>query len=154
MIPKTQNLIAVALQNGIALRVTQRVICLSVLSAVELDDDTIGVAGEVNDVRPDGRLASEMRLALRPLPQMQPKLPLGIGHMPAQTAGERNARVFSKPRTHRADPPTPNPSPPQAGGGEPVCAGRKGSTYYPTPPPSVASQASPQAFASSRTRRM
>ena len=55
-------------------------------------------------------------------------------------------------RCHRTTP-TPNPSP-QGGGEHTELAALPCEANYAAPPPSVASHASPQAFASSRTRRM
>jgi len=135
------------------------------LTAIEFDDDLQLMAGEVREVRTDGRLTPKVMLPERRLPQMLPKFLFGFGRIATQGSSSRHAVVERTLRCLCHPPPTPDPSPPRASrveGGEQIRARCdvqfQNRSHDGTPaaalPASVCTQASPQALASSRTRMM
>lgn len=127
------------------------------LTSVDLNDYSRRMTGEV---RTDRRLAPKVMLLEWSLPQMLPELHFGFGRITTQSPGAGHAIVNRTLRSSWHAPPTPDPSPPRAtraGGGEKQCARHYCAHREPSataPPAAVCTQASPQAFASSRTRRM
>jgi hypothetical protein len=63
-IPKTQNAITFGREPSVALNVSDRI---GVLPAIELDDETMLLANEVDDKRPNRRLPSKAQ-AHQPMP--------------------------------------------------------------------------------------
>jgi hypothetical protein len=134
------------------------------LTAIEFNDNSELVAGEVGEVGADRGLTSKVMLLERRLSQMLPQLLFGFRCVTTQSSRARDAVVNRTLRCLCHPPPTPDPSPPRASreeGGEQVtarktqiqnCNHNEASTA--APPASVCTQASPQAFASSRTRMM
>src|SRR4029077_6990977 len=93
------------------------------LSAIEVDNYSELMAGEVGEVRTNGCLASKVTLLERRLPQMLPKLLFGFGRVTTQSSGAGNALVYRTLFSLWHPPPTPDPSPPRASrteGGEQV----------------------------------
>jgi hypothetical protein len=131
------------------------------LTAVDFNDNFGLMTGKVGKVTTDSRLAPKVMLLERRLSQMLPQFLFRFGRVTTQgtCAGyaviDRSRRSF----LHLA-PPTPDPSPPRATraeGGEQVRARRMSpfqNAYHDALPASVWTQASPQAFARSRTRPM
>ena len=134
------------------------------LTAIEFYDNFSLMTGEVREVSADRGLAPKVMLLERRLSQMLPKLLFGFACVMTQSSRARHAVVNWTPWCLCHPPPTPDPSPPRASreeGGEQVtarktqiqnCNHNEASTA--APPASVCTQASPQAFASSRTRMM
>jgi hypothetical protein len=88
------------------------------LSPIDLDYNSDLMAGEVGEVGTDRCLTSKVMLLKRRLPQMLPELLFGLRRVAAQCSSARHALVDGTLRTMWHPPPTPDPSPPQAGGGE------------------------------------
>ena len=65
IIPEAKHTIAARFEIGSAFSVPRKARVFVVLSAVEFDDEPRRVAGEVCEVRSDGRLAAKMRIADR-----------------------------------------------------------------------------------------
>src|SRR6266436_5592729 len=134
------------------------------LAAVDFDDNSRPMAGEIGEVGTDRCLSPKVVVSKRRLPQMLPKFLFGFGRVTTQRASAGNALVNRTLCSMWHPPPTPDPSPPRAsraGGGAQIRAGQipiqNCSHYGPSaaaPPASVFIQASPQALASSRTRMM
>jgi hypothetical protein len=96
------------------------------LSAIDLNDDLESVGCEVGEVRSDGGLPSKVTVVERRLSQMTPHDFFGFGDVTAQRSRTPDACI-GRPRTAwRHRPPTPDPSPPQAGGGEQNAASASG----------------------------
>jgi hypothetical protein len=93
------------------------------LSAIEFDNYSELMAGEVGEVRADRRLASKVMLLEGRLPKMLPKPFFSFSRVATQDASARNPLVDGTRRSMWHPPPTPDPSPPRAsraGGGEQV----------------------------------
>jgi hypothetical protein len=91
------------------------------LSAIDLNDNSELVAGEIGEAGTDRRLTPKMVFLKRRLPQMLPELLFGLGRVTAQGTSARHAPVNRTLRSLWHPPPTPDPSPPRAsraGGGE------------------------------------
>ena len=143
---------------------------VGMLTAINLDDESSLMTGEVGEERTDRRLAPEMMLLEGRLSQMLPEFFFGFGRVTTQITSARHARVNRTLRSLWHATPTPDPSPPRAsraGRGEKICVGQiLAQSCIPAqscahrvlsasaPPASVCTQASPQALASSRTRMM
>ena len=133
-------------------------------TAIDLDDNFSLMAGEVSEVSTDRRLTPKVMLLEWRLAQMLPELLFGFGRIATQSSRAWHAVVNRTLRCLCHPPPTPDPSPPRASraeGGEQVRARNTkiqnrshNGTPVTAPPASVCTQASPQAFASSRTRMM
>jgi hypothetical protein len=131
------------------------------LTTIDLNDDFGLMRCEVGEIRTYRRLAPKVMRLERGLPQMLPELLFGLGRVTSQSPGAWHTFVNSRLRSSWHAPPTPDPSPPRAsraGGGEQIsnrridrCTHQGHQTALPA---SVWTQASPQAFASSRTRMM
>ena len=85
------------------------------LATIDFDDNSELVAGKVSKVSSDRGFASKVVLFEWRLPQILPKLFFGFGGVTTQSTGTRNAFIDGASLRH--PPPTPDPSPPQAGGG-------------------------------------
>ncbi len=160
VIPETQHAIAVGFKilRAHLIRGT-----IGMLTAVELDNESRFVTGKVSEIRTDGRLTAKMMGLEWRLSQMLPELLLSFGRVATQGARARHAGVNS---TLRHLPHHPPPTPPRHA----LRARREGSGMRARPlvipnhvhrdasapalPASVCTQASPQALASSRTRRI
>jgi hypothetical protein len=79
------------------------------LTAIDLDEDSQPMTGEVGEVRTDRRLTPKVMLLERRLPQMSPKLLFSFSRVPAQRARMWHARVYRKLRSLWHPPPTPDP---------------------------------------------
>jgi hypothetical protein len=133
------------------------------LSAIEFDDELRFAAGEINDVRTDKRLPPEVRtdqynVITKPLPEHA----LGIGRFCAHPVRKLSVTINHRVRfnhiRHRLWTPTPDPSPQEGEGSRGLVdmklEFRRRRLNQTALPASVCTQASPQAFASSRTRMM
>jgi hypothetical protein len=80
-------LIAVAGEICIPRAIARRVGLLAVLTAVELNRNSIRMAGEVGKIRTNGRLSPEVRMTLPPSTQGAPQLALRVGHIASQPTG-------------------------------------------------------------------
>src|SRR5437899_8776143 len=90
------------------------------LAAVDFDDNSRPMAGEIGEVGTDRRLTPKMVFLKRRLPQMLPEFLFGFGRVTAQRASAGNALVNGTLCSLWHPPPTPDPSPPRAsraGGG-------------------------------------
>jgi hypothetical protein len=75
------------------------------LSAVDLDDELLLEAEEVDDIRTDRLLAPELVAVELPVAQLRPQRPLGLGARLAQIAGahgRRRSRLLAPCLTRRA----------------------------------------------------
>ena len=90
------------------------------LTTVDLDDNPTLMASEVGEIRTDRGLASKMMFLEWRLAQMLPQPLLGLSGMTAQYVRTWNAFVPGTLRSLCHAPRTPDPSPPQAGGGEQI----------------------------------
>jgi hypothetical protein len=134
------------------------------LTAIDLDDNSNLMAGEVGEVRANRCLTPKVVLPKWRLPQMLPEFLFGFGRVTTQRASAANAVVNGSLRSLWHPPPTPDPSPPRAsraeGGAQirarpiPIQHRTHRRPSETDPPASVCTQASPQALASSRTRMM
>jgi hypothetical protein len=79
------------------------------LSAIEFDNYSELMAGEVGEVRANRRLAPEVMLLEGRLPQMLPKLLFGFGRVATQGTSAGNALVDGTRRSMWHPPPTPAP---------------------------------------------
>jgi hypothetical protein len=79
------------------------------LSAIEFDNYSELMAGEVGEVRADRRLASKVMLLEGKLPQMLPKLLFGFGRVTTENASARNPLVDNTRSSLWHPPPTPDP---------------------------------------------
>ena len=82
------------------------------LPAIDLNDNSELVTGEIGEVGTDRRL--KMVFLKRRLPQMLPEFLFGFGRVTAQRASAGNALVNGTLCSLWHPPPTPDPSPPRA----------------------------------------
>jgi hypothetical protein len=92
------------------------------LPAIHLDNNSELMTGEVGEVRTDRRLPSEVMLLERGLPQVLPSFLFGFRRVTPQRARAQDTVVYGSLRVMWHPPPTPDPSPPRAGGREQVRA--------------------------------
>src|SRR3982750_4568637 len=85
MVPEADNAVTLVVDHLGAWRVDRRL----VLAAVHFDHQLRPVTGEIRDEVADRNLSPEMLLG-KALAEDTPKLPLGIGHIPAQTPSARD----------------------------------------------------------------
>jgi hypothetical protein len=83
VVPESQYTIAIGFEIPGA-RFVRRI--AGMLPAVDFDDKLELMAGEIGEVRTDGRLASKVVLLEWRLPQMLPELLFGFGRVTAQNA--------------------------------------------------------------------
>jgi hypothetical protein len=69
------------------------------LTAIDLDDNSELVAGEIGEVGTDGRLTPKMVFLKRRLPQMLPELLFGFSRITTQRSRAGNAVVDGTLRT-------------------------------------------------------
>jgi hypothetical protein len=62
IVPETQHAIAIGLKISGSLCISDNVVRLAVLRAINLDDQSLFVAGEVSEVRTDRGLPPEVRV--------------------------------------------------------------------------------------------
>jgi hypothetical protein len=79
------------------------------LAAIEFDNYSELMAGEVGEVRADRRLASKVMFLEGRLPQMLPKLLFGFGRVTTENASAGNALVDNTRSSLWHPPPTPDP---------------------------------------------
>jgi hypothetical protein len=83
VVPEPQHGVALGAQGGVALAIDG---VGMVLTAIDFDDQTRLGAEEIDDIRPDRRLAAEFDPEL-PLAQASPQQPFGVGQVAPQFAG-------------------------------------------------------------------
>jgi hypothetical protein len=79
------------------------------LSAIEFDNYSELMTGEVGEVRTNCCLASKVTLLERRLPQMLPELLFGFGRVTTENASARNPLVDGTRSSLWHPPPTPDP---------------------------------------------
>ncbi len=93
VVPEPENTIALGLQPTIPLDVTRDVLVKAVVSAIELDNQVVLHAGEVDDEAVERRLTSKVIPTLLQFAQVRPELHLLWGHALAQIAGDLVGQV-------------------------------------------------------------
>ena len=84
-IPESADMVALAFEIGRALSIITSWRLFRMLAAVELDDETDLMTGEIGEVAPDRNLPPKMRALNRNAPQLFPELGFRIGRIGAQT---------------------------------------------------------------------
>jgi len=119
VIPEPQHTIAIGFEISRTYFIGGTV---RMLTAVNLDDESSLMAGELGEEPADRCLTPEMMLLEGRLSQMLPELFFGFGRVVTQSTSARHACVNRTLRSLWHAPPTPDPSPPRAsraeGGGK------------------------------------
>jgi hypothetical protein len=93
VVPEAKDAIAMRTKVSGSLRITDNVIRLIMLPAIDLDDQASLMAGEVCKVRTDSGLPPEMGSLNWQAPQMPPKFAFRFDHVAAQSTSARDAWV-------------------------------------------------------------
>ena len=148
IVPESQHPITFRIQPARSHSIAASPVVGPVLRSIDFDDKPHGKTGKIRNVRSDHDLPSEMTsLDLEPA-QMMPENCFGTGSIQTQSPCRAPFEITDRPFHHGI-----HPTPLAARATLPL-KGRVARQSYPTPPASVWTHASPQAFASSRTRRM
>ena len=117
IVPEPQHTIAARSSSAVR-RVARESRGFIVLSAIEFDDKTRGVTGEVREVWTNRCLTAEMGTCDCQVAQMLPKDAFGVGWFVTHLPRAGDARVaFPVGLSLLQDPPPPTPPPRFAGGG-------------------------------------
>ncbi|MBT9137326.1 MAG: hypothetical protein DDT34_02416 [Firmicutes bacterium] len=130
-IPEPQHAKSLATQP----RIPRQVPRPAVPTAIHLDHQPSPQIGEINDIRPDGRLSPKVQ-PQHPVQfsQLRPKLPLLWRHLLAQFAGIRAGDGVDTGHALRPMPKAPHPNPPHKG---------EGALIRPPPAPTPTEKAPP-----------
>jgi hypothetical protein len=72
VIPKSQDSVAIRAQERVSRSITRRLWSMPMLAAIQFNHQSVRVAREVYEVRPDCCLPAEVRPTLWPLPKSLP----------------------------------------------------------------------------------
>jgi hypothetical protein len=82
-VPHAQNTKALLLEIALAPRIPPQLLIRAVRSAIDLHNQPLGQAREVNDKMIDRHLLAELEPDLLQLAQLPPQPPFGLGSVPA-----------------------------------------------------------------------